>query len=277
MKVAITGSSGQLGSALASILDPADATLFNHKALNITDRQAVMESIGNLSVDVVIHCAAKTDVDGCALNPETAYQVNSLGTQNIALACSKSATPLVYISSNEVFDGTANSPYREWSSVNPINPYGGSKAAGEWFVTHLLQRFYIVRTAWLYSPKGHNFPQRILEIAAHEKELKVVTDEVSNPTSVTDLATALIDLIETEAYGIYHLTNSGHCSRYTFACRILREMGWDHVSVTPILLANYSRASTPPHFTPLVNTAATALNIRLRPWQDALADFLAHN
>jgi len=213
-------------------------------------------------------------VDGCARDPERAYRVNALGTQNVALACAEAGAAMVYISTNEVFDGEATEPYREWDPPHPINPYGRSKAAGEWFVRHLLTRFYIVRTAWLYAPGGRNFPHRIIQLADERGALRVVTDEVGNPTYAPDLAEAIAALIRTDAYGVYHLTNAGYCSRYDFAREILRISGREHVPVEPITLAEFQRASTPPRFAPLANTAAAALGITLQPWQEALAEFL---
>nr|HID12985.1 dTDP-4-dehydrorhamnose reductase [Anaerolineae bacterium] len=141
-------------------------------------------------------------------------------------------------------------------------------------VRHLLNRFYIVRTAWLYAPGGRNFPHRIIQLADERGALRVVTDEMSNPTYAPDLAQALVALIRTDAYGVYHLTNAGYCSRYDFAREILRISGRERVPVEPITLAEFQRASTPPRFAPLANTAGAALGINLRPWEEALAEFL---
>ncbi|RLC69832.1 MAG: dTDP-4-dehydrorhamnose reductase, partial [Chloroflexi bacterium] len=174
-------------------------------------------------------------------------------------------------------------PYREWDPPHPINPYARSKAAGEWFVRHLLNRFYIARTAWLYAPGGRNFsnPNRIIQLAddastssAQGGALKVVADEIGNPTYAPDLAAAIAALIQTQAYGVYHLVNAGHCSRYEFVREVLRISGREHVPVEPISLDDFERASTPPRFAPLANTAAAALGIELRPWQKALTEYL---
>lgn len=274
MHIFITGERGQLGRALKPVLSEETVTGCDLPEVDVTDRAAIGAAIAACRPDVVIHAAAWTDVDGCARDPERAYRVNAWGTQNVALACAAVGAALVYISTNEVFDGTATEPYREWDPVHPINPYGRSKAAGEWLVAHLLTRFYIVRTAWLYAPGGRNFPHRILQLADERGVLRVVTDEVSNPTYAPDLAAALAVLIRTGAYGIYHLTNSGYCSRYEFARAILRLTGREHIPVEPITLDQFRRDSTPPRFAPLANTAAAALGITLRPWEDALAEFL---
>ncbi len=276
MKVAITGAAGQLGSALTLSLPALNVVSLQHLDLDVTDRLTVKKVLCKLRPDAVIHCAAMTDVDACARDPEKAYRVNALGTQNVVLACAACDAAMVYVSTNEVFDGTATEPYREWDPPHPINPYARSKAAGEWFVRHLLTRFYIARTAWLYAPGGRNFsnPHRIVQLADKHGSLKVVTDEIGNPTYAPDLADAIAALIHTNAYGVYHLTNAGYCSRYDFAREILRISEREHVPVEPITLADFQRASTPPRFAPLANTAAAALGITLRPWQEALEEFL---
>ncbi len=274
MRIFITGNKGQLGRALYAALAEHTLTGCDLPELDITDREAIGAAVADFAPDVVVHAAAWTHVDGCARDPERAYRVNALGTQNVALACAEAGAAMVYISTNEVFDGEATEPYREWDPPHPINPYGRSKAAGEWFVRHLLTRFYIVRTAWLYAPGGRNFPHRIIQLADERGALRVVTDEVGNPTYAPDLAKAIAALIRTDAYGVYHLTNAGYCSRYDFAREILRVSGREHVPVEPITLAEFQRASTPPRFAPLANTAAAALGITLQPWQEALAEFL---
>jgi dTDP-4-dehydrorhamnose reductase len=274
MRVFITGCKGQLGRTLEDTLDEETLAGCDLPELDITDRRAIDAAIGAFRPDVVIHAAAWTDVDGCARDPEKAYLVNGIGTQNVALACATHGADMLYVSTNEVFDGTAEQPYREWDTPHPINPYARSKVAGEWFVRHLLTRFYIARTAWLYAPGGRNFPHRMIELADEHGALRVVTDEIGNPTYAPDLAAAIAALIRTGAYGVYHLVNSGFCSRYDFAREILRLSGREEVPLEPILLAEFRRDSTPPRFAPLANTAAAAHGVTLRPWQEALAEFL---
>ena len=274
MQILITGCKGQLGRALSDALTDHVVQGCDLPETDVTDRQAITSAILDFAPDVVIHTAAWTDVDGCARNPEKAFRVNALGTQNVALACAAAGAALATVSTNEVFDGTAHAPYWEWDPPHPINPYARSKAAGEWVTRHLLNRFYIVRTAWLYAPGGSNFPHRIIELADQHGALQVVTDEVGNPTYAPDLAAALAALIQTGAYGVYHLTNTGYASRHEFAREILQISGREHVPVEPITLDAFERDSTPPRFAPLANTAAAALGIRLRPWQEALEAFL---
>ena len=276
MRIFITGDKGQLGKALYVALAGHSITGCDLPELDITNREAIGAAIADFEPNVVIHAAAWTNVDGCAHDPDQAYRVNAMGTQNVALACAASDAAMVYISTNEVFDGTAKEPYGEWDSPHPINPYARSKVAGEWFAQHLLNRFYIARTAWLYAPGGRNFsnPHRIIQLADERGALKVVTDEVGNPTSALDLAEAIAALIQTGAYGVYHMVNAGHCSRYNFVREVLRIGGREHVPVEPITLDAFQRPSTPPRFAPLANTAAAVLGITLRPWQQALEEFL---
>jgi dTDP-4-dehydrorhamnose reductase len=276
MRVFVTGCKGQFGQAIETALGDHELTGCDLPELDITDRQAISAAIAEFAPEVVIHAAAWTDVDGCARDPEKAYLINSIGTQNVALACATGEASMVYISTNEVFGGKATEPYREWDPLHPTNPYARSKVAGEWYVRHLLTRFYIARTAWLYAPGGRNFsnPDRIIQIADERGALKVVTDEVGNPTNALDLAAAVGALIQTRAYGVYHLVNAGYTSRYDYVHEVLRLGGREHVQVDPISLDDFQRPSTPPRFAPLANTAAAALGIELRPWQEAVTDFM---
>ena len=269
MRIAITGARGQLGRCLQEALRGDEVIPLNRPDYDVTETRVVL-AIAELLPQVVIHTAAYTDVDGCARDPDRAYLVNALGTQNVALACQKSGAVMVYISTNEVFDGAKGEPYLEFDPPNPINAYGRSKLAGELLVRALLQRFYIVRTAWLYARGGNNFVTKIIRAADERGRLRVVTDEVGSPTYAPDLAEAIARLIRTGHYGIYHLTNEGFCSRYDFAVKILELSGRGHIPVEPITLAEYKRASTPPPYTPLRNFCAAALGIRLRPWEEAL-------
>jgi dTDP-4-dehydrorhamnose reductase len=276
VRIFITGNRGQLGRALQGALAEHALAGCDLPELDVTDRQTIGAAIADFAPDVVIHAAAWTDVDGCARDPDKAYLVNAIAAQNVALACDACGAAMVYVSTNEVFDGTATQPYREWDALNPINPYARTKAAGEWFTQNLLTHFYIVRTAWLFAPGGRNFstPSRIVQVADDRGVLKVVTDEVGNPTYALDLAAGIAALIETGAYGVYHLTNAGYTSRYDYVREVLRLAGREHVPVEPISLDDFQRPSTPPHFAPLANTAAAALGITLRPWQEAVEEFL---
>jgi dTDP-4-dehydrorhamnose reductase len=273
MKIAITGSDGQLGLALQSVLRDLHTVIpLPRHSFNITDHANIVRLV-QLQPEVVIHCAALTDVDGAARDPAQAFRVNAFGTQNIALACQHCEAALVYVSTNEVFDGKKGAPYLEFDPPQPINVYGKSKLAGEWYTRHLLEKFYIVRTAWTYARGGGKFPDKILELARRQSSLAVVRDEIGSPTYIPDLAHALAQLIETQQYGVYHLVNAGSCSRYEWAVEILRLANIPR-PVKPITLAEYHRASAPPPNSALENfAAATMLNIRLRAWEEGLGAY----
>jgi dTDP-4-dehydrorhamnose reductase len=274
MRILITGALGQLGTALQQTLAEHELTLADLPETDITEREVITAAIADARAQLVIHCAAYTDVDGCAKNPALAYRINGLGTQNVALACQKLGAEMVHISTNEVFAGNEPAGYEEWMPLNPVNPYGRSKAAAEVHVNNLLDRFYIVRLSWLFAPGGRNFIHAILERAQTVGQLRVVADEVANPTYVTDLAQAIAQLIETQQYGIYHLANSGACSRWEFANEILRLAGLDKIENRPILSAEFKRTSTPPPYGALQNIAGAAIGIEPRPWQEALAEYI---
>jgi len=274
MRIFITGARGQLGRALQAHFADGPVLPVDLPECDITDRLCVLRAIGEFKPDVTLHVAAMTDVDGCARNPDAAFRINALGTQNVALACQAAGCALLYISTNEVFDGRKTMPYTEFDTPNPINPYAHSKWAGETIVRDLLTRFYIVRIAWLYGKGGHHFVRKMIHLADERGRLRVVEDEVGSPTYAEDVARAARQLVETGAYGVYHLVNEGVASRYEFAREILRLSGRGHVPVEPIKLADYARLSAPPPYTPLRNFCGAALGITLRPWQAALAEYL---
>ncbi len=276
MRYLITGALGQLGQALQTELQGETLILVDLPEVDVSDREAISTAVATHKPDIIIHCAAYTNVDGCAKDPQLAYKVNGLGTQNVALACQKFDIPLVHISTNEVFGGERTTGYEEWMPLNPINAYGRSKAAAETYVRTILNRYYIVRTAWLYAPGGRNFIHTIYNHAKESGKIRVVTDEIGNPTYVVDLAQAIVKLIKTEQFGTYHFVNAGACSRWEFANEILRLAGLaNQVENRPILSSEFQRASTPPPYGEIHNIAGAAIGITLRPWQAALTKYVA--
>jgi dTDP-4-dehydrorhamnose reductase len=275
MRIVITGCRGQLGTALQTTLAGEELLCLDLPECDVTDPACVIDTVVGFRPDVVIHAAAMTNVDGCEQNPELAYRVNVLGTQNMALACGRSGAAMVHISTNDVFDGRLGRPYYEWDTPTPQSVYARSKAAAEFCVRTLLHHFYIVRTAWLYARGGSNFVTKIMAAADRLGALKVVTDEVSAPTYAPDLSQAIARLLHTDYYGVFHLTNSGFCSRYDWARKILELSGRDHVPVEPITSDQWQRAAPPPLYAPIVNLTGAALGITLRPWEDALREYLA--
>jgi len=274
MRIFITGHRGQLGKALTARLNSHTLAGGDLPDWDMTNTAQVLDTLRDFQPEIVIHAAALTAVDYCAEHPEEAVKVNGVGTYNVALACRQLGARLTAISTNEVFDGQASRPYQEYDLRRPINPYGYSKFVAEQVIERIAPHYQIVRTAWLYAPGGTNFIHKIIARARSGEPLRVVTDEVGSPTYAADLADGLARLVELGRPGIYHLTNAGACSRYEFACEILRLAGLGEVPVEPITLADFSRPSTPPPYAPLANVFAAAAGITLRPWQEALAEYI---
>jgi len=275
MKLLITGAAGRLGSRLVHILsDQHTVTGIDIDELDITDHQAVRDFVQAEQPDLILHAAAWTDVDGCAREPQQAVRVNGFGTQNLAVASHQVGAAMLYVSSNEVFDGSQTQPYQEYDSTHPVNPYGYSKWVGERALGRANPRHYVVRTSWLFAHGGKNFIQAILNAAQAGKSLRVVTNEVANPTYTDDLADAIAQLIETERYGIYHFVNEGGCSRYDFARFVLDQAGFTDTPIARISAMEWQRDSMPPEYSSLANIAGDMVGIRLRPWETAVTDFL---
>ena len=275
MRILVTGGAGRLGGRLVEVLsDQHQVTGIDIADIDITDFAAIRAFILDNNPDVVLHPAAWTDVDGCAREPKKAITINGLGTQNVAVASAEANAAMLYISTNEVFQGQLHRPYLEYDTPAPLNSYGYSKLVGERALVSINPRHYIVRTAWVFAHGGRNFIQAILGAAEAGKNLRVVTDEVANPTYNNDLADAIGQLIETERYGVYHFTNAGACSRYTFARYALDQAGYGDVAVQPISSSEWQRASIPPPYAAMTNLAGPLVGITLRPWQEAVDAFL---
>ena len=274
MNVLLAGANGQLGTALQETAPCHEVTAVDLGEVDIADPAQMHRCMEEVQPDLVINTAAFTHVDGCVDNYEDAYRTNAIGPQVLAVECRERGIPLLQVSTNEVFDGERVEGYEEWMAVNPINRYGMSKAAGEFAVRSILPMHYIVRTAWLFAPGGRNFVHAILKRAREVGSLRVVTDEIGNPTNAKDLAGAIARLIETGQYGTYHFVNSGACSRWEFANEILRAAGMEEVQNEPILSSEFERASTPPPFGALKNMNGAAIGIELRSWQEALHEYL---
>lgn len=277
MRILVTGATGRLGSRLVDSLraDHHDVTGIGIDELDLTDFGATRAFVGAHQPEIILHCAAWTDVDGCARDPEKAMLINGYGTQHVALAAAAIGAATLYISSNEVFDGQQSTPYHEYDPTAPINPYGYSKWVGEQALMHVNPRHYIVRTAWLFAHGGKNFVHAVLNAAREGRPLRVVTDEIANPTYADDLAEGIARLIMSGRFGIYHLTNSGACSRHDFARYVLDRAGFAKTRIERTTSADWPRASTPPPQAALANSAGQTLGLRLRPWQAAVDAFLA--
>ncbi|WP_405291604.1 dTDP-4-dehydrorhamnose reductase [Methanobrevibacter sp.] len=275
MKILITGSNGMLGHDLENVLkDKHELILTTSKTLDITDKDKTMEIIKENNPDIVINSAAYTDVDGCETNQDLAYAVNGYGVENLALACRQIDCPLVHVSTDYVFDGTARDPIPEDGEIGPISIYGKSKLMGEQAIQEILDKYFIVRTAWLYGINGKNFPKTMLELAENHPEITVVYDEVGTPTYTPDLAYGISELIETDFYGIYHLTNSGSCSWCEFA-RYIFEIADRDVNVVPVTASEFSRPAPRPSYSVLMNKKWIENGFEpLRDYKEAISEYI---
>ncbi len=288
MKILITGVRGQLGCELVRILHDGQSEIgsipdaYNHAEvvgtdvadLDITDAQAVDAFIKNGSFDLVINCAAMTNVDACEDHEDAAYQVNALGPRNLAQACQETGAKLVHVSTDYVFDGTTPKERIEDDTPDPRSAYGRTKLAGEQLVQKACKQSFIVRTAWLYGYVGKNFVKTMIRLAKEHGAIKVVDDQRGNPTSANDLAYEILQLAATDQYGIYHCTNKGICSWYDFACAIV-DGAKIPCTKTPCTSGDLNRAAQRPAYSALRNKhLEDTIGDSMRPWQDALAMYL---
>lgn len=275
MKILITGSNGMLGHDLINVLrDNHELILTTSKTLDITDKQQVIEFITQSKPDIVINSAAYTDVDGCEENQDLAYSVNGEGVKNLALACREIDSALVHISTDYVFDGSATEPIAEDGQIGPISVYGKSKLKAEEAIQEILDKFFIVRTAWLYGINGKNFPKTMLELAENHSQITVVYDEVGTPTYTPDLASAISELIETDYYGIYHITNSDYCSWCEFA-KYIFEVADKDVTVIPVTASEFARPAPRPSYSVLRNKNWIDKGFKpLRSYRDAIKEYI---
>lgn len=273
MKIAITGADGMLGHAMQKVFSDTELVTFSHAGLDITDLDRAVKTVRDARPDILIHAAAFTDVDACETDPEKAYLVNGIGTRNMAIACEEIHCPIIHISSDYVFDGTKSSPYDEWDKTNPINQYGLSKLMAEQFISSLTNRFYIVRTSWLFGSHGKSFVDTIIRLLAEKESLQVVNDQFGSPTFTEDLAATLRQIIG-KGYGIYHVTNSGVCTWHEFAVKISDLIGI-HKPIIPVTSEELKRSARRPDQSGLNNTMLRLEGIPpLRHWSEALEQYI---
>ena len=278
MKWLITGASGQLGLALQVELTQRgiDFVGANSSELDITKPLIVNQMVDLIKPSVIINAAAWTDVDGAESNESTAYSVNSSGPENLAIAASQAGAHLVQISTDYVFSGDTHSPWSENAPHNPQSVYGSTKSEGEKFVlTTLSSNSYVVRTAWLYSSKGKNFAKTMVDLALNQKgEVRVVNDQIGQPTFAGDLAKQIVELVLSEApAGIYHGTNSGQATWYEFAQAIFSLAGADVSRVIPVSTTEFPRPAKRPAYSILGHDAWTGTSVpAMRNWKIALEE-----
>jgi len=281
MKVLLTGSNGQLGRELTQQLKEKKITTVGYDIpeFDVTDKEKISKIIEKEKPTIIINCGALTNVDGCETQRDLAMAINATGPQNLAEIARDKDIVLVQVSTDYVFDGAGIlengvlRPYVETDPVDPQTVYGESKAASEKAVSEIAPKYFIVRTAWLYGD-GANFVKTMLELAGKHPKLTVVDDQVGSPTSTVDLAAAIIDLIQTDHYGLYHGTCEGQCSWYDFAVEIFKLSGIE-IPVEPVTSEQFVRPAPRPKYSVLENKALNALNMNhFRPWQDSLAEYL---
>ena len=267
----VTGAGGQLGIELARRLDARRAVTLNRAQLDITNARLVERTLAEISPRLIIHAAAATNVDGCERDRAEAYRTNAVGTWNVARAAERAGAQMVYVSTNYVFDGKKLGPYLEYDDAAPLSAYGWTKLHGERAARQVLERLFVVRTSWLYSRWGHNFLSRLRDVDASDGPLRYVGDQVANPTNAGDLAAAILDLAETEAFGVHHLVNEGATSWYGWAAAVLAGLGRADIALEEISAEEFPRAAAVPANAELANETARAVGVTLRPWSEALS------
>jgi len=288
MKLLITGARGQLALQLRSIIERGRSEIgeidpiykeavikyTSHDELDITDLKSVLKFVDEYKPDIIMNCAAYTNVDKCESDIDTAFKVNSIGPRNLAIAAQKVGAKLLHVSTDYVFNGIGDIPFREYDIPQPINVYGKTKLFGEQYVREFCDKYFIVRTAWLYGKYGKNFVYTILKAAKEKGYLEVVNDQRGNPTNAEDLAHHILKLVLTEEYGIYHCTGKGECSWYDFACKIVEYAGIS-CTVVPITSDKINRPAKRPFYSSLDNMMLRCtIGDEMRNWEDALKVFI---
>lgn len=277
MKVLVTGANGQLGYDVVERLKKLNVEHIgvDRQDFDLTNEEQTKSFILNYKPDVVVHCAAYTAVDKAEDERDICYAVNVLGTRYIAQVCKKINAKMVYISTDYVFDGEKEEPYEVLDTPKPVNYYGLTKYLGEQETQKSLDKFFIVRTSWVFGKNGNNFVKTILKLGQERREVKVVCDQIGSPTYTYDLAKLLCDMIQTDKYEIYHATNEGYCSWYEFACEIFKITEMGYVDVIPIKSEEYATKAIRPKYSKLsknelkLNGFSTLLN-----WKDALKKYI---
>lgn len=279
MKLLVTGYRGQLGFDVVNEATSRgiDATGVDIDEMDITNAEQVNDVIKAGNYDAVVHCAAWTAVDK-AEEPELfdkVMEVNAKGTENIVNVCKELNIPIMYFSTDYVFDGQGTTPWNEYDKRNPLNVYGQSKYKGELAVESYPKHF-IIRIAWVFGKNGNNFIKTMLRLGKERGAVSVVNDQIGNPTYTFDLANLVVDMIQTDKYGTYHATNSGDfISWYDFACEIFKQAGMNNVKVTPVDSAAFPAKATRPKNSRMNQTELDRNGFnRLPAWQDALARYL---
>jgi dTDP-4-dehydrorhamnose reductase len=281
IKIAIIGARGQLGFDLVRTFKNTDHEIvpLTHSDIDITKLKPSEEILKNIKPDVVINCAAYVRVDDAEEFTEKAFAVNALGARNTALVCNELNSVMVHISTDYIFDGKKKQPYTEDDTPNPLNAYGNSKLAGEYFVRNIFEKHYIIRSSSLFgtagaSGKGGNFVETMIKKAQNKEDIKVVDDMIMSPTYTRDAADMIKSILTKKLpFGIYHVSNSGQCSWYEFARAVFDIAGID-ASISPSKTATIKSKARRPMFSPLVSTRLKRYGLEMESWKAALRDYL---
>ena len=276
MKVLVTGVKGQLGYDVVKDLEKRGHQPIgvDRDEMDLMDNEAIRTFIMNLKPEAIIHCAAYTAVDKAEEEVETCYQINAESVKVISECAKELDVKLVYISTDYVFDGTKEGEYVETDLPNPINVYGASKLKGEQYVQTLLEKYYIVRISWVFGVNGNNFIKTMRRLGSERDELNIINDQVGSPTYTADLAPLLVDMMETNKYGIYHATNEGFCSWYEFANEIFKQSQIE-VKTNPITTDQYPTAAKRPMNSKVSKDKLVANGFNTLPtWQEALENYI---
>ena len=276
MRILVTGVKGQLGYDVMNELAKRGHTGIgvDVEEMDITDAAKVEQVIKASDVEAVIHCAAYTAVDAAEDNVELCHKINAEGTENIAKVCKELDLKMIYISTDYVFNGEGTRPWEPDDEREPLNAYGQAKYEGELAVEKYLEKYYIVRIAWVFGVNGKNFIKTMLNLSETHDELSVVNDQIGSPTYTYDLARLLVDMVETDKYGRYHATNEGLCTWYEFATEIFRQAGKE-ITVHPVTSDQFPSKARRPHNSRMSKDKLEANGFeRLPTWQDALNRYL---
>ena len=276
MKTIVTGSKGQLGSDIVTMLkqNGIETVGADLPEIDITDETTVEQFIDECKADAVIHCAAFTNVDLAETKKEACRKINVDGTVNIAKACEKFGLKMMYISTDYVFSGDGNEPFETDSPKKPCNIYGETKLAGENAVSEICSKYFVVRISWVFGENGKNFVKTLLRLSKEKSELNVVNDQIGSPTYTKDLAKLLCEMITTEKYGIYHATNEGFCSWAEFAEKIM-ELSGAKTKIIPVSSTEYKTVAVRPENSRLSKKSLDENGFtRLPSWENALVRYL---
>lgn len=276
MRVLVTGVKGQLGYDVVKELEKRGHQPIgvDREEMDLMDKKAIRDVIMKLCPEAIIHCAAYTAVDKAEEEVEVCYQVNAEATKVIAECAKELDITLVYISTDYVFDGTKEGEYVETDSPNPINVYGASKLLGEQYVQQLLEKYYIVRISWVFGENGNNFIKTMRRLGSERDELNIIDDQIGSPTYTADLAPLLVDMMETNKYGIYHVTNEGTCSWYEFANEIFKKSRIE-VKTSPITTNQYPTVAKRPMNSRMSKEKLIKKDFNMLPsWNSALERYI---